>query len=194
MPKRKHHWVMVIDLRKCIGCQSCTVSCKFENYAPKNFFRTWVSDHEVGEYPCVHREFLPQLCNQCEAPACVPACPVNATWKQDDGIVVIDQDKCIGCGSCVRTCPYGARYLDPVKKKADKCDFCLHRISQRLLPACVETCVGGARIFGDADDPASKVSQLMKTPGIRALNVGAGTKPQIFYIGLEHEVNATPVR
>ena len=187
-------WGMVIDLRKCVGCQSCTVSCKFENHAPKGFFRTWVSDHETGTYPKTRREFLPQLCNQCENPACVPVCPVKATWAQKDGIVVIDESKCIGCGTCVKACPYGARYVDPKRRKADKCNFCLQRIREGLMPACVETCVGGARIFGDLNDPESEVSKLVHGNKVRVLNPKAGTKPQVFYIGLTHEVNKTPVR
>ena len=184
---------MVIDLTRCVGCQSCTVSCKFENHAPKGFFRTWVSDHEIGRYPNTRREFLPQLCNQCDNPACVPVCPVKATWKDDNGVVVIDKSKCVGCGACVKACPYGARFLEPIKKKADKCDFCFRRIEQGLQPACVETCVGGARIFGDLADPASQVSQLAASKNAKVLNPGSGTRPQVFYIGLDHAVEHTPV-
>lgn len=190
---QKHQWSMVIDLTRCVGCQSCTVSCKFENHAPKGFFRTWVADHEIGRYPETKREFLPQLCNQCDNPVCVSACPVKATYKRPDGIVVIDKDKCIGCGACVKSCPYGARYLDPVKNKADKCDLCLSRIEQGLKPACVETCVGGARIFGDLADPESEVSRLSKQPGVKVLNPAAGTRPQVHYLGLDHDVTQTPV-
>ena len=168
--ENKHKYAMVIDLTRCVGCQSCTVSCKFENHAPKGFFRTWVSDHEIGRYPNTRREFLPQLCNQCDNPACVPVCPVKATWKDDNGVVVIDKSKCIGCGACVKACPYGDRFLDPVKKKADKCDFCFRRIEQGLQPACVETCVGGARIFGDLADPASQVSQLASSKDAKVLH------------------------
>ena len=189
----KHKYAMVIDLTRCVGCQSCTVSCKFENHAPKGFFRTWVSDHEIGRYPNTRREFLPQLCNQCDNPACVPVCPVKATWKDDNGVVVIDKSKCIGCGACVKACPYGDRFLDPVKKKADKCDFCFRRFKQGLQPACVETCVGGARIFGDLADPASQVSQLASSKDAKVLNPDSGTRPQVFYIGLDHAIEHTPV-
>ena len=126
-------------------------------------------------------------------PACVPVCPVKATWKDDNGVVVIDKSKCIGCGACVKACPYGDRFLDPVKKKADKCDFCFRRIEQGLQPACVETCVGGARIFGDLADPASQVSQLASSKDAKLLNPGSGTRPQVFYIGLDHAIEHTPV-
>ena len=148
---------------------------------------------EIGRYPNTRREFLPQLCNQCDNPACVPVCPVKATWKDDNGVVVIDKSKCIGCGACVKACPYGDRFLDPVKKKADKCDFCFRRIEQGLQPACVETCVGGARIFGDLADPASQVSQLASSKDAKVLNPGSGTRPQVFYIGLDHAIEHTPV-
>ncbi|WP_425609018.1 4Fe-4S dicluster domain-containing protein [Vibrio mediterranei] len=90
-------WGMVIDLRRCVGCQACTVACKFENNAPVGQFRTWVSDIEVKLYPDTRRSFLPRLCNHCETPSCVPVCPTGATYKREDGLVLVDSDKCWGC-------------------------------------------------------------------------------------------------
>ena len=111
-PRDQRKWNMIIDLRKCIGCSACTIACKAENHLPPGVVYRPVMDEEVGEYPNVTRYFLPRPCMQCEDPPCTPVCPVNATWKRDDGIVVIDYNACIGCRYCIAACPYGARYFD----------------------------------------------------------------------------------
>ena len=99
------HWGMVIDLAKCVGCDSCTVACKAENRTPPGITDNVVLERETGAYPNVRLEALPRPCMQCENPPCVSVCPVQATYKGDDGIVVIDADRCIGCGKCDRACP-----------------------------------------------------------------------------------------
>lgn len=177
-------WVMLIDLRKCVGCQACTVACKFENNIPEGSFRTWVPDVEIGVYPEARRAFLPRLCNHCERPSCIEVCPADATWQRKDGIVEIDYDKCWGCGSCVNACPYDARFINPVTKTADKCTFCSQRVDQGLLPACVETCIGGARQFGDLNDPNDPVGRQIKTGAVQTLKPSTGNQPRVFYIGL----------
>lgn len=154
---------MLIDLRQCIGCQACTVSCHIENAAPLGSFRTTVSQYavehqETGE---VATFMLPRLCNHCENPPCVPVCPVEATFQRQDGIVVVDSDRCVGCAYCVNACPYDARFINERTQTADKCTFCTHRLEAGLLPACVESCVGGARIIGDMRDPVSQISRLI---------------------------------
>lgn len=111
-PAAERKWVMVIDLRKCIGCSACTVACKAENHLPPGVVYRPVIEEEVGEFPNVSRRWLPRPCMQCEDPPCVTVCPVRATWKQEDGIVVIDYNACIGCRYCITACPYGARYFD----------------------------------------------------------------------------------
>ncbi len=111
-PIDQRKWIMVIDLQKCIGCSACTIACKAENHTPPGVVYNPVLEEEVGEYPNVRRMFLPRPCQQCDDPPCVPVCPVNATWKREDGIVVIDYNKCIGCRYCLTACPYGARYYD----------------------------------------------------------------------------------
>lgn len=179
---------MLIDLRKCIGCQACTVACKFENNVPEGVFRTWVPDIEVGEYPDTKRAFLPRLCNHCERPSCISVCPAAATWQRQDGIVVIDDDRCVGCGACVEACPYDARFMNPVTHKADKCDFCAQRTDQGLLPACVETCVGGARQFADLDDPNDPVTKQINSEPVQVLKPETGNEPRVFYIGLTDEL------
>ena len=181
-------WVMLIDLRKCVGCQSCTAACKFENNIPEGSFRTWVPDVEIGTYPDTRRAFLPRLCNHCERPSCVEVCPAGATWQRKDGIVEIDYDRCWGCGSCVNACPYDARFINPVTKTADKCNFCAQRVDQGLLPACVETCIGGARQFGDLNDPKDPVARQIKSEAVQVLKPSTGNQPRVFYIDLPDQL------
>jgi molybdopterin-containing oxidoreductase family iron-sulfur binding subunit len=111
-PIDQRKWIMVIDLRKCIGCNACTIACKAENCLPPGVVYRPVIEEELGEYPNVTRAWLPRPCMQCDEPPCTDVCPVNATWKREDGIVVIDYDACIGCRYCLTACPYGARYFD----------------------------------------------------------------------------------
>jgi len=122
-------------------------------------------------------------------PPCVEVCPVKATYKREDGIVLVNPTLCIGCGTCVNACPYDARYLNPVSHTADKCTFCVERVDQGLLPACVTTCVGRARIFGDANDPNSEVSQLLAQYPHVVRHPDFGTDPQVFYIGMSGEIS-----
>lgn len=111
-PVEDRRWVMVIDTRKCVGCHGCTISCIAENKLPPGVVYRPVVTEEVGEFPNVALRFTPRPCMQCDAPPCVPVCPVRATWKRPDGIVAIDYDKCIGCRYCLTACPYGARTSD----------------------------------------------------------------------------------
>jgi Fe-S-cluster-containing dehydrogenase component len=111
-PVEQRRWIMVIDIRKCVGCQACTIGCVAENKLPPGVVYRPVVTQEFGEYPNVRIEFLPRPCMHCENPSCVPVCPVRATWKRPDGIVAIDYDKCIGCRSCLNACPYGSRTSD----------------------------------------------------------------------------------
>lgn len=180
-----HRWGMVIDLGKCIGCQACTVSCIYENAVPENSFRTIVSTYEVREGDGAAMVMLPRLCNHCADAPCIPVCPVGATWQRDDGIVVVDGDRCVGCSYCVQACPYDARFINAETEKADKCTFCAHRVDAGLLPACVESCVGGARIFGDLADPNSTVSKLLAANEAKVLKPEMGTQPKVFYLGLD---------
>ncbi|WP_320033683.1 sulfate reduction electron transfer complex DsrMKJOP subunit DsrO [Halarcobacter sp.] len=192
---KNKQYAMVIDLRQCVGCQACTSACMVENDVPINQNRTSVTEMELGEFPDVRKAFLPQLCNHCDDPACVPVCPTGATFKREDGIVVVDSEICWGCGYCANACPYDKRFMNSKTKVMDKCTFCAHRVDEGLLPACVETCVGGARIFGDLNDKTSEVSKLLANYPTNTLKTEQGTKPQVFYIGLdgrvENVLNAT---
>lgn len=187
---------MLIDLRRCIGCQSCTVSCHIENDVPMGNFRTFVSQIEVEneETGAVAQFMLPRLCNHCDNAPCVPVCPVQATFQREDGIVVVDSDRCVGCAYCVNACPYDARFINPRTQTADKCTFCVHRLEVGLLPACVESCVGGARVIGDMRDPESEISILIKEhkDELMVLKPEKNTQPQVFYLGMDERFTARP--
>ncbi|MGE4271262.1 MAG: 4Fe-4S dicluster domain-containing protein [Desulfitobacterium sp.] len=185
MPDTKPHYGMVIDLRRCVGCHACTVVCKMENSLPEGYYRSWVVEADKGAYPNVTRVKLPRLCNQCQKAACETVCPTKATHRDEGGVVVVDPKKCIGCRYCISACPYDARYLDPKKGIADKCDFCLDRAKAGLMPACVSTCVSHARYFGDLNDPNSEVNSLLNENSYQVLRTELGTKPSVFYIGLD---------
>lgn len=114
----------------------------------------------------------------------------GATFKRKDGIVVVDSEICWGCGYCLSACPYDKRYFNSETKVADKCTFCAHRLQDGLLPSCVETCVGGARIFGDRNDPNSEVSKMLATFPTSVLKPYQGNAPQVFYISLDSRLEA----
>lgn len=140
----------LIDLRKCVGCSSCAVACKAENNTPPGMAWRRVITQNGGRYPDVTARFVTMACMHCAEPACMKACPVDAITKRaEDGIVLIDQDKCVGCRRCEWACPYGAPQFNPETKLVEKCTFCVHRINAGLAPACVTTCMGDALRFGD---------------------------------------------
>ena len=184
-PGRGPRYGMVIDLRRCFGCHACSLACKAEQDVPLGYFKSWVVISERGRYPNVRRQFVPVLCNHCDNPPCVKACPTQATKQRKDGIVTQDEKTCIGCKYCMQACPYKMKYSDPRTKTAQKCDFCLHRVKQGMLPACVNTCNARARIFGDLNDPGSAVSKLIAKNPVQTLRPEMGTDPRIFYIGLD---------
>ena len=196
------HYAMVIDLSTCMGCNACMAACALENQTPvwANEWRTYVHDQEVGIGDNVYRRFFPRLCNQCSNPPCMTVCPTGATYKMDNGIVKVDESRCMGCMACAVACPYDARYsvhysdirqaktfygedfLKRTSPSADKCDFCYDRVKQGKKPACVETCVGYARLFGDLDDPEDPVTQLVASGMAQPIMAHLGTGPNVFYI------------
>lgn len=200
---------MLIDLTRCIGCDACTVACKQENGTPADVFFARVLNIEAGSFPDVRRVYLPVLCNHCEDPACLKACPNKAIFKREDGIVLIDEDRCRGTGACVSACPYGNIILKPedkwylpedepyetqhVKERikpgvARKCTLCAHRVDDGLDPACVVACPTTARIFGDLDDEDSRISRYIRDQEEQTgrspfhLLPEAGTKPTMSYL------------
>jgi len=173
---------MVIDLERCVGCQACVAACKVQWGAPEGQSRDWVVPiGPTRDSEGLVSTFYVGLCMHCDHPSCVEACPTKATYKRDDGIVVVDEDLCIGCGLCVDACPYGARYVHPDKQKVDKCDFCASRLDQGRQPACVETCITSCRHFGDLEDPGSDV--VMHLAGARRLeSADAALGPNVRYL------------
>lgn len=183
------HLAMVIDLTKCNGCKACTVSCGVENGNAPDEHRTEVMQKAITIGDKTYTVNLPMLCNQCEEPSCVKVCPTRATYKRDeDGIVVIDSTVCIGCNYCIQACPYdGVRFENKETSTVDKCNFCIQRSSKGMLPACVETCTGGSRSFGDINDKNSTVSKLLAENDSLVLESKQGTHPNVFYIGLAQD-------
>ncbi|HDY76154.1 MAG TPA: 4Fe-4S dicluster domain-containing protein [Candidatus Marinimicrobia bacterium] len=205
-------YAMGIQISECIGCGRCVVACKTENNVPRKpfFFRTWVEryiikkddevivqskDGGVGAFTETVKEkdilrsfFVPKLCNHCDNPPCAQVCPVGATFQTVEGIVLVDENRCIGCSYCIQACPYGARYMHPEKHTADKCTLCYHRIKKGMLPACVEVCPMQARVFGDLNSGASPLARLKRMKNISVLKPGLNTKPKVFYTDLDGEV------
>lgn len=210
--ERKNHtprYGMVIDLKRCYGCFACSMACKVKNHTPPGVFWARVLKGEAGSYPNTMRQALPVLCMHCEEPSCMEVCPTGATQQQEDGIVIVDKDKCMGCKYCIMACPYGARYsvekwesyfpdglpLSPYEefaKKAweekygvgvaTKCDFCRDRLEEGKDPACVTACPAKARTFGDLNDPESEVSILIRRHRATVLNPELGNKPKVYYL------------
>lgn len=207
-----HLYGMGIEVDKCIGCNRCVEACKAENDVPRDaaHYRTWVERYVIGRDGAVRvtnisadglaREtspddaevlrtfFVPKLCNQCASPPCVQVCPVGATFSTADGVVLVDAARCIGCSYCIQACPYGARYMHPRTRTADKCTFCYHRVRQGLLPACVEVCPTQARVFGDLRSKASRLVRFARMNKIHVLKPALNTEPKVYYAQLDGEV------
>jgi tetrathionate reductase subunit B len=211
-------WGFLVDTRKCVGCGFCVKACKKENEIPYDapVTRTWVERYVVTKDGKTHIDspkggrdgftsskirgqemdpasitkafFVPKLCNQCDNPPCVQVCPVGASYQTKDGVVLVDRSWCIGCGYCIMACPYGVRFFHPVYKVADKCTFCYHRISKGLKTACVQACPFGARQIGNLKDPNDPVTKVVMNERVAVLKDEYGTKPQVFYLGLDEEV------
>lgn len=211
----EHYWGYIIDTQKCIGCGRCAIACKLENHVPfdEPVFRTWIERYRIikeGSEEIVKIDspdggidgfaddipveeikkafYVPKICNHCDNPPCVQVCPVGATYLTEDGVVLVDYEYCIGCRYCIQGCPYGARYFNMEKGTADKCTWCYHRITKGLLPACVQACPVGARKFGDLKDEESEINKILDKERINVLKADLGTKPKVYYVGLDREV------
>ncbi len=204
--------VMIIDLAKCMNCRACTVACQQENSLPLDG-REWntVIQYEIeGEGTELKTFTLPRPCMHCDEPPCAEVCPTQATWKDKrNGIVHVNYDRCIGCRYCMVACPYDVRVFNwgnnepklydnplvPVRPRGvvEKCTFCAHKTidpvtgeATGVLPSCVETCVGGARYFGNLygdSENDKKVREILNTrPDIFRLKEDLRTKPSVYYL------------
>ena len=180
---------MVIDLKRCMGCQTCALGCKMQNNVPMGTLWNRILtdggedvDSARGEFPNLQKSWMPLACLHCENAPCVKVCPVGATYRDNDGRVLINYDRCIGCRYCMAACPYNARvfnWQDPVREPGfsygdvparpkgvvEKCTLCVERTSKGKEPVCVEVCPAKARIFGDLNDPNSEVSKAIHERG-----------------------------
>lgn len=209
-----------LDVSRCVGCRKCVYACVDENNQSRDPQVHWITVLEMDKkkgidlmhsdayydpetVPQEDKFYFPVQCQQCENPPCVKTCPVNATWKDPDGIVVIDYDWCVGCRCCVTACPYGARHFNWTKPQVpkdeinpnmeylgnrprpqgvvEKCTFCIQRSRNGRYPACVEVCPVGARKFGNLLDPESEIRYILKNHRIYILKEELNTEPKFFY-------------
>ncbi len=209
-------WAMVVDLSKCRqkeGCKDCIAACHREHNVPQINDRAhevkWIWKEQyanvfpenAAQYTEVAERGGPALvtCNHCANPACVRVCPTQATWKREDGIVMMDWHRCIGCRYCVAACPYGSRSFNWVNPRpyitklnpnyptrtqgvVEKCTFCEERLAKGQLPACVEACPAKAIVFGDIEDPKSEVRTVLRERFSLRRKPELGTQPHIFYL------------
>ena len=205
----EHRYAYLIDTSKCIGCGSCARACAAENRVPDGFFRTWIERYVTGMegthvdspnggkdgfapvqvgFVATKSFFVPKICNHCKETPCIQVCPVGASYRTKDGVVLVDGERCIGCAYCVQACPYGSRFLSPVTETAEKCTWCYHRITKGLRPACVEVCPTGTRQFGDLKRENDPVRQAIEHDRVAVLQAHLLTEPQCYYLNLDKEV------
>ncbi len=204
----QHRWGMVIDLKRCVSeCTQCMEACRAENnvafHGDKRWDIHWIRKVGMKEKnsPGPEVKMVPLLCNHCENPPCAQVCPVQATYKREDGIVIVDHHRCIGCRYCMIACPYNARFFnyrdnpdwpnkDYPKRShgvAESCHFCAHLLDQGKKPACVDACEKtGARAlcFGDLKDPTSEISRTIADTPLKRIREDLGTEPKVYYNGL----------
>lgn len=206
-PATGRRWAMVIDLRRCDGCKKCTKACQEKHYLPPE--QEWIKVYTMRDRTGVEYS-IPRLCMHCEDAPCVRVCPVAATFVNGDGLVLVDQDKCIGCRLCMAACPYEARYFNwaeptvkpPLPTKATpefpspqqkgtvgKCVLCVHNIKDGILPYCVDACSMGAIYVGDIDaDVATngpetvRLSTFLSQNNAIRLKEELNTRPRVYYI------------
>ena len=201
----KRRWAMGIDLTKCLTeCDACMTACRRENnvafFGDERIDVHWIRKAFVKNEQAPNAPETPVLllCNHCDRPPCAAVCPVQATYKREDGIVIVDPHRCMGCRYCMVACPYDARFFNykenpsRTNKKlpkrshgvAESCNFCAHRIDVKKAPACVEACPTKAMIFGDLNDPDSEVSRFAAALSVQRIREDLGTEPKVYYLGV----------
>jgi Fe-S-cluster-containing dehydrogenase component len=170
-------YALIIDTTKCVGCGACKEACHIRNQLADDMSYIHILPQSDPSEP----RFLPIQCQHCADPPCATVCPVGATYRREDGVVLIDEKVCVGCKYCEVACPYQARIFDEERGVADKCWLCLDYVLDGEQPACVKACILGARIFGRQDDPNSEVSQLIASGQAKPLHPEFGTEPGILY-------------
>lgn len=173
---------MLIDTTKCVACFGCRVACQMQNGLPPEEAFIHIYELEKGTFPNVNLQIVPVQCQHCDNAPCEKNCPTGATYTTKEGIVLVDENKCIGCKYCVVSCPYQARVVSHETGVVEKCRFCAEEVAQGKQPICVSTCVGGARIFGDLDDPNSEISKAIISKKAVPLRSDLGTRSKIFYV------------
>ncbi len=207
----KADYVFVVDINRCIGCGNCVKACSAENSVPEGQFRTWIERYvvtadgvhidspnggmdgfpeldETTRQNALNSFFVPKLCNHCKVAPCVQVCPVGATFRTEDGFVLVDSAHCIACGYCVQACPYGVRFMNHDNHIADKCTWCYHRVKNGKLPACVTVCPTHARVFGDLNEQEGQVAQVFEADQWDVLKPNMHTDCKVLYVGLPREV------
>lgn len=172
---------MLINTKKCVGCYACRMACQMNNHLEptESFIR--YEELEQGTYPHVYAEVVPVQCMHCEDAPCQSVCPTHATYTTDSGVVLVDEGKCIGCKYCMAACPYGARIQIEHTGVIEKCRFCWDGQEVGNPPKCVGTCISGARVFGDLDDPESDISREIARTNAQPI-AGNLTKSKIYYV------------
>jgi Fe-S-cluster-containing dehydrogenase component len=179
------HKCIVVDLDRCIGCFSCEISCKNENAIPLG--EQWnkvIIEGPTGTFPDIEEYWLPTMCQQCQNAPCVNVCPTGASYRNDENIVLINKEKCIGCKYCMMACPYGVRSWNSTEKCVEKCTLCPQLTEAGYQPACVANCPGECRFYGDLDDPESAPSQALAAADADAIHhlTDVGNTPSTAYI------------
>ncbi|HPA17967.1 MAG TPA: 4Fe-4S dicluster domain-containing protein [Verrucomicrobiae bacterium] len=222
-PRDGTEFAYALNLGRCIGCRKCAHACLRENNQSRDsdedinmsYIRVLelekggidleTSDHyyDPGTVPRPGKYYMPVQCQQCREAPCTKVCPVRATWKEPDGVVVVDYNWCIGCRYCMAACPYDARRFNYSKPKlaakhinpdqgylsnrirpkgvVEKCTFCLHRTREGKYPACLEVCPTGARVFGNIRDPDSEINYILQNKRVYVLKEDVGTRPRFYY-------------
>lgn len=179
------HYALVIDCNLCTGCYSCEVACKQENdVALGEYWNKVILRGPHGDFPYIKQHWLPSMCQQCADAPCVHVCPTGASYRDENNVVLVDKEKCIGCQYCMMACPYGVRSWNEAERVVEKCTLCPQLTAVGEKPACVKGCPGHARFYGDMDDPGSDVSKRLARADSADVHtlIDVGNKPMARYI------------